>query len=54
MGVGKQGRCVACERMFFADQVSEGAEEGTGLGWSECHCCGFEVGGVEIDMNDLS
>ena len=38
--------------MFFADQVSEGAEEGAGLSWSECHCC------VEVrfgdGFNDLS
>jgi hypothetical protein len=23
--------------MFFADQVPQCAEEGAGLGWSECH-----------------
>jgi len=26
--------------MFFLDESSQSAEEGTGLGRSECHCCG--------------
>jgi hypothetical protein len=35
--------------VFFADQVSQCAEEGAGLGWFECHCwfCGGVVALLE-------
>lgn len=35
--------------MFFANQVSQCAKEGAGLGWSECHCEDFVV---EVAMFD--
>jgi hypothetical protein len=35
--------------MFFADQVSQCAEEGAGLGWFECHC-GCCEGFVGVEM----
>ena len=38
MGVWQKSRCVAGERMFFPNEVSQCAEEAAGLGWSECHC----------------
>jgi hypothetical protein len=42
MSVWKQSTRVASKGMFFADQGSQCAEEGAGLGWFECHflCCG--------------
>ena len=38
MSVWKESCGVASEGMVFADQVSQCAEEGAGLGWFECHC----------------